>query len=147
MKTGTPARIDGRTVDFSKLIEQKGDEGGGYFSYLNYNTKISNQLSCYIAHTDINVHSILETGLPESPLFNGTISKLGPRYCPSIEDKIVTFAEKDAHQLFLEPEGKDTIEYYLNGFSSSLPLQVQLEAMRKIKGFEKVRIFQAWLCH
>lgn len=142
MKTGTPARIDGRTVDFSKLIEQKGDEGGGYFSYLNYNTKTSNQLSCYIAHTDSNVHSILETGIPESPLFNGTISSVGPRYCPSIEDKIVTFAEKDAHQLFLEPEGKNTIEYYLNGFSSSLPLQVQLEAMRKIKGFERVRIFR-----
>ncbi len=142
MKTGTPARIDGRTIDFSKLIEQKGDDGGGYFSYLNYNTKIKEQLSCYIAHTDKEVHSVLETGIPESPLFNGSISGVGPRYCPSIEDKIVTFASKDAHQLFLEPEGIDTIEYYLNGFSSSLPLKVQLEAMRKIVGFENVRIFR-----
>ncbi len=142
MKTGTPARIDGRTIDFSKLIEQKGDDGGGYFSYLNYNTKIKEQLSCYIAHTDKEVHSVLETGIPESPLFNGSISGVGPRYCPSIEDKIVTFASKDAHQLFLEPEGIDTIEYYLNGFSSSLPLKVQLEAMRKIAGFENVRIFR-----
>ncbi|MDX2444052.1 MAG: tRNA uridine-5-carboxymethylaminomethyl(34) synthesis enzyme MnmG [Bacteroidales bacterium] len=142
MKTGTPARIDGRTIDFSKLIEQKGDDGGGYFSYLNYNTKIKEQLSCYIAHTDKEVHSVLETGIPESPLFNGSISGVGPRYCPSIEDKIVTFASKDAHQLFLEPEGIDTIEYYLNGFSSSLPLKVQLEAMQKIVGFENVRIFR-----
>ena len=142
MKTGTPARIDGRTIDFRKLIEQKGDEGGGYFSFLNYSTKESEQLSCFIAHTDKDVHSVLEKGIPESPLFNGTISSVGPRYCPSIEDKIVTFSEKDAHQLFLEPEGKDTIEYYLNGFSSSLPLAVQLEAMRKIKGFEKVKIFR-----
>lgn len=142
MKTGTPARIDGRTIDFSKLIEQKGDDGGGYFSYLNYNTKIKEQLSCYIAHTDKKVHTVLETGIPESPLFNGSISGVGPRYCPSIEDKIVTFASKDAHQLFLEPEGIDTIEYYLNGFSSSLPLTVQLDAMRKIVGFEKVRIFR-----
>ncbi len=142
MKTGTPARIDGRTIDFGKLIEQKGDEGGGYFSFLNHNTKESEQLSCFIAHTDTDVHSVLEKGIPESPLFNGTISSVGPRYCPSIEDKIVTFSEKDSHQLFLEPEGKDTIEYYLNGFSSSLPLAVQLEAMRKIKGFEKVKIFR-----
>lgn len=142
MKTGTPARIDGRTIDFEKLIEQKGDEGGGCFSFLNYDSKLSEQLSCFIAHTDLAVHSILEKGIPESPLFNGTISSIGPRYCPSIEDKIVTFSEKNAHQLFLEPEGKDTIEYYLNGFSSSLPLAIQLDAMRKIKGFEKVRIFR-----
>ena len=142
MKTGTPARIDGRTIDFSKLIEQEGDEGGGYFSFLNYDRKIEKQLSCYIAHTDKNVHTVLETGIPESPLFNGTISGVGPRYCPSIEDKIVTFSEKEAHQLFLEPEGFDTVEYYLNGFASSLPLNVQLEALRKIKGFENVKIFR-----
>ena len=142
MKTGTPARVDGRTIDFSKLIEQKGDEDIGYFSYLNYEKEQIEQLSCYIAHTDLGVHSILETGIPDSPLFDGTIKSVGPRYCPSIEDKIVTFSDKEKHQLFLEPEGEDTVEYYINGFASSLPLMVQYDALRSIKGLENVKIFR-----
>jgi tRNA uridine 5-carboxymethylaminomethyl modification enzyme len=142
MKTGTPARVDGRTIDFSKLTEQKGDEEGGYFSYLNYEKKPGKQQSCYIAHTDTEVHKILESGIPESPLFDGTISSIGPRYCPSIEDKIITFADKEKHQLFLEPEGINTVEYYINGFSSSLPLNVQYEALRRIKGLENAKIFR-----
>ncbi len=142
MKTGTPARVDGRTIDFSQLIEQKGDEGGGYFSYLNFDKKPAKQLSCYIAHTDLGVHSILEKGIPDSPLFDGTISSIGPRYCPSIEDKIITFSDKEKHQLFLEPEGKETVEYYINGFSSSLPLKIQYEALRSIKGLENAKIFR-----
>ena len=142
MKTGTPVRIDGRTVDFMKLIEQKGDPEGGYFSFLNFERKLEKQASCYIAHTDKEVHNILKTGIPESPLFNGTISSIGPRYCPSIEDKVVTFADKNQHQLFLEPEGESTIEYYLNGFSSSLPMDIQLKALRKIRGFESCNIFR-----
>ena len=142
MKTGTPARVDGRTIDFSQLIEQKGDEDIGYFSYLNYEKEKFEQLSCYIAHTDLGVHSILETGIPDSPLFDGTIKSVGPRYCPSIEDKIVTFSDKEKHQLFLEPEGEDTVEYYINGFASSLPLMVQYDALRSIKGLENVKIFR-----
>lgn len=142
MKTGTPARVDGRTIDFSKLIEQKGDEEGGCFSYMNYDRMPGKQLSCYIAHTDNEVHKILETGIPDSPLFDGTISSIGPRYCPSIEDKIITFADKEKHQLFIEPEGLNTVEYYINGFSSSLPLNVQYQALRRIKGLENVKIFR-----
>ena len=142
MKTGTPARIDGRTVDFSKLTEQRGDEGGGHFSYLNVGAQLEDQLSCYIAHTHNNVHDILREGIQFSPLYNGTIQGVGPRYCPSIEDKIVTFAEKSSHQLFLEPEGRNNIEYYLNGFSSSLPLEVQLNALRQIEGFGECKIFR-----
>lgn len=142
MKTGTPARIDGRSINFSELIEQKGDEGGGYFSYMNYNQNMGEQLSCYIAHTDGEVHSALEKGIKDSPLFDGTISSIGPRYCPSIEDKIITFADKDKHQLFLEPESKNGVEYYLNGFASSLPWKVQYEGLRKIKGFENAKIFR-----
>ncbi len=142
MKTGTPARIDGRSVNFSVLDEQKGDEGGGYFSYLNYDKPMTEQLSCYIAHTDVEVHSMLETGIKDSPLFDGTISSIGPRYCPSIEDKIITFADKDRHQLFLEPEGKNGVEYYLNGFASSLPWKVQYDGLRKIRGFENAKIFR-----
>lgn len=142
MKTGTPARVDGRTIDFSKLIEQKGDEKGGWFSFLNEEGIIKNQKSCYIAHTDIEVHKTLEKGLNESPLFNGTIKSIGPRYCPSIENKIVTFADRKSHQLFIEPEGENTIEYYVNGFASSLPWDIQLKALRKVKGLENVRIFR-----
>lgn len=142
MKTGTPARIDGRTIDFSKVQEQKGDEEGGQFSFLEHDFAPSNQRSCYITYTDKEVHGILETGFKESPLFNGTINGVGPRYCPSIEDKIVTFAEKDKHQLFLEPEGVTTNEYYINGFSSSLPWDVQLKALKKIPGLENVKIFR-----
>ena len=142
MKTGTPARVDGRTVNFSKLVEQKGDENPGTFSYLNFSRKPRNQLSCFIAHTDTNVHSTIKKGIGESPLFNGTILSIGPRYCPSIEDKVVTFSDKEKHQLFLEPEGENTVEYYINGFASSLPLKIQYEALRKIKGFENVKIFR-----
>ena len=142
MKTGTPARIDARSIDFSKVQEQKGDEGGGQFSFLEHDFTPNNNKSCYITYTDPQVHGILETGFKESPLFNGTINGVGPRYCPSIEDKIVTFAEKDKHQLFLEPEGQTTNEYYINGFSSSLPWDVQLRALKKIPGLENVKIYR-----
>ena len=142
MKTGTPARIDGRSVDFSRLEEQKGDENPGKFSYSNDTEPIKNQLPCYLAYTSEAVHDLLRTGLADSPLFNGTITGIGPRYCPSIEDKLRTFAGKESHQLFLEPEGTDTNEYYLNGFSSSLPWEVQIAALQKIEGFENVRIFR-----
>ncbi|MGE0089851.1 MAG: tRNA uridine-5-carboxymethylaminomethyl(34) synthesis enzyme MnmG [Bacteroidales bacterium] len=142
MKTGTPARLDGRTIDFSKLQEQKGDDEGGQFSFLPYNQKTNNNKSCWITFTGPGVHDILETGFDDSPLYNGTIEGIGPRYCPSIEDKIVTFADKEKHQLFLEPEGQTTNEYYINGFSSSLPWEIQLKAMRKIQGLENVKIFR-----
>lgn len=142
MKTGTPARIDGRSVDFSRLEEQKGDENPGKFSYSNDTEPVKNQLPCYLAYTSEAVHDLLRTGFADSPLFNGTIKGIGPRYCPSIEDKLRTFAGKESHQLFLEPEGTDTNEYYLNGFSSSLPWEVQIAALQKIEGFENVRIFR-----
>jgi tRNA uridine 5-carboxymethylaminomethyl modification enzyme len=143
MKTGTPVRIDGRTIDFSKLQEQKGDELIMPFSYLHaYNQTFLKQRSCYIAYTDEKVHNSLRSGLDKSPLYDGTIQSIGPRYCPSIETKLVTFPDKDRHQLFLEPEGETTIEFYLNGFSSSLPWEVQLKSLREIKGFENVKIFR-----
>ncbi|MDD2634619.1 MAG: tRNA uridine-5-carboxymethylaminomethyl(34) synthesis enzyme MnmG [Bacteroidales bacterium] len=143
MKTGTPARIDGRSVDFSKLEAQEGDQQIMPFSYLhNYNQTFLKQRSCYVGYTDQKVHESLRTGLEESPLYDGTIQSIGPRYCPSIETKLVTFPDKDRHQLFLEPEGETTVEYYLNGFSSSLPLQIQLDSLRKIAGFENARIFR-----
>ena len=142
MKTGTPARLDGRTIDFSVLIEQKGDEKPSKFSYDPGTEPIKNQRSCYLAYTDTQVHGILKTGFDDSPLFDGTIAGTGPRYCPSIEDKLITFASKDQHQLFLEPEGIDTEEYYINGFSSSLPWDVQYKALRQIKGLENVKIFR-----
>lgn len=142
MKTGTPARIDARSIDFSKVNEQKGDEGGGQFSFLEHDFKVQNNKSCYITYTNSEVHSILETGFKESPLFNGIINGVGPRYCPSIEDKIVTFTEKSEHQLFLEPEGQTTNEYYINGFSSSLPWEVQLKALKSIAGLENVKIYR-----
>ena len=142
MKTGTPARIDGRSVDFSRLEEQKGDENPGKFSYSNDTEPVKNQLPCYLAYTSEAVHDLLRTGFADSPLFNGTIKGIGPRYCPSIEDQLRTFAGKESHQLFLEPEGTDTNEYYLNGFSSSLPWEVQIAALQKIEGFENVRIFR-----
>lgn len=142
MKTGTPVRIDGRSVDFSKLEPQYGDENPSKFSFLPNSTAVSEQISCFLAYTNTRVHDILRTGFAESPLFDGTIKGVGPRYCPSIEDKLRTFADKDAHQLFLEPEGRDTCEYYLNGFSSSLPCDVQLRALREIDGFENVKIFR-----
>lgn len=142
MKTGTPVRIDGRSINFSILGEQKGDEGYGQFSYLPGSRPPFEQKSCWIAHTNITVHDTLRFGFEDSPLFNGSIQGVGPRYCPSIEDKVVTFSDKNSHQLFLEPEGHDTIEFYLNGFSSSLPWDVQLEALKKVPGFENVRIFR-----
>ena len=141
LKTGTPVRVDGRTVNFSKLIEQKGDEDPGKFSFSDTNPLIK-QKSCFIAHTNQKVHDILSSGFEKSPLFKGRIKGRGPRYCPSIEDKIVRFSDKNQHQLFLEPEGWNTVEYYLNGFSSSLPEKVQLDALHQIKGFEKAKIFK-----
>lgn len=142
MKTGTPVRIDGRSVNYSKLTEQKGDEGFYKFSYLPEIRTELKQLSCYIAYTNVETHNILQTGFEASPLFDGTIQSIGPRYCPSIETKLITFSEKDQHHLFLEPEGEDTIEYYLNGYSSSLPWDVQLKALQQVEGFEKVKIFR-----
>jgi len=142
LKTGTPVRIDGRTIDFSELTEQKGDEGYYKFSYLPGTESTLKQRSCWITHTNSEVHNELKTGFEESPMFDGTIQSTGPRYCPSIESKLVTFAAKETHQLFLEPEGEKTIEYYLNGFSSSLPWDVQYKGLKKIKGLEKVKIFR-----
>jgi tRNA uridine 5-carboxymethylaminomethyl modification enzyme len=142
LKTGTSARIDGRSVNFSVMTEQKGDEEGRTFSYLAEQRNVEKQMSCFITHTNEAVHEELRKGLEFSPLFTGRIKGRGPRYCPSIEDKIVTFKERDAHQLFIEPEGRETIEYYINGFSSSLPMEVQLKALRKVKGLESVEIFR-----
>lgn len=141
LKTGTPVRIDGRTIDFSKLIEQKGDDEVVGFSYTEP-FKITKQRSCWIAHTSLKVHETLRKGFKYSPMFNGRIQGVGPRYCPSIEDKIERFSGKDSHQLFVEPEGWTTEEYYLNGFSSSLPDYIQYEALRQIEGFENAKIFR-----
>ena len=141
LKTGTPVRIDGRTIDFSKLTEQKGDDEVVGFSYTEP-YKITQQRSCWIAHTSLKVHETLRKGFKYSPMFNGRIQGVGPRYCPSIEDKIERFAGKDSHQLFVEPEGWTTEEYYLNGFSSSLPDYIQYEALRQIEGFENAKIFR-----
>ncbi|MDR2651018.1 MAG: tRNA uridine-5-carboxymethylaminomethyl(34) synthesis enzyme MnmG [Prevotellaceae bacterium] len=142
MKTGTPPRFDGRTVNFEKLTIQYGDENPSKFSFLPEIKSVEHQKPCYIIRTSPEVHRILESGFVESPLFTGIIKGIGPRYCPSIEDKIKTFSDKDSHQLFLEPEGLDTNEYYLSGFSSSLPLNIQYEALRKVEGFENLRIFR-----
>lgn len=145
MKTGTPPRIDARSIDFSKLERQPGDESPARFTFLNVPSPIQNgveQMSCYMVHTNPTVHEILKGGFKDSPLFSGKIHGIGPRYCPSIEDKLKTFEGKDTHQLFLEPEGWNTYEYYLQGFSSSLPFKVQMEALRNIKGMEDVEIFR-----
>ena len=142
LKTGTPVRIDGRSVDFSKLQEQKGDDAIRKFSFLPEVNSNLLQKSCWITYTNEIVHAILEEGFEDSPMYNGTIVGTGPRYCPSIESKIVTFAERNSHQLFLEPEGENTIEYYLNGFSSSLPWDIQLKALKHVSGLENVRIFR-----
>ena len=142
MKTGTPCRVDGRTIDFSVLTEQKGDNDFHKFSYLPDVQRKLKQMSCWITYTNEATHEELRKGLPDSPLYNGQIKSIGPRYCPSIETKIVTFADKDAHQLFLEPEGVDSMEYYVNGFSSSLPLQVQLNALKTIRGLEHAEIYR-----
>ncbi len=142
MKTGTPARLDERTIDFSQLEAQPGDEKPSKFSFSEFIKPTEFQIPCYIAYTSLSVHDTLRTGFDRSPLFNGTIQGIGPRYCPSIEDKLRTFADKEQHQLFLEPEGASTTEYYLNGFSSSLPWDVQLEALRRIKGMERVHLLR-----
>jgi tRNA uridine 5-carboxymethylaminomethyl modification enzyme len=141
MKTGTPVRVDGRSLDFSKMEEQKGDENPGKFSFIE-TTKLNLQKSCFLAYTNLEVHKILRKGFDRSPLFTGRISGRGPRYCPSIEDKIERFSTKERHQLFVEPEGWNTIEYYVNGFSSSLPEEIQFEALQKVPGFENVKFFR-----
>ncbi len=141
LKTGTPVRVDGRTIDFSRLVEQPGDELPGRFSF-TATPPLDRQRSCYLAYTSPEVHNLLKKGFAQSPLFTGRIEGVGPRYCPSIEDKIERFAGKDRHQLFVEPEGWNTIEYYINGFSSSLPDHIQFEALRKIEGFEQAKIFR-----
>lgn len=142
MKTGTPVRIDGRSVHFDETIEQKGENDFHKFSYLDFTPRLLEQRSCWTVYTNERVHEILHRGLPESPLYNGQIQSIGPRYCPSIETKIVTFPDKTEHQLFLEPEGETTQEYYLNGFSSSLPIDIQLAALKEIPAFRDVRIYR-----
>ncbi len=142
MKTGTPARLDGRTINYDKIIEQEGDEYIRNFSFLPVLKNNLKQRSCYIVYTNTESHEELKGGFKFSPLFSGVIDGVGPRYCPSIEDKLVTFAERDSHMLFLEPEGEETVEYYINGFSSSLPLDVQYKALRKIEGLENVKMFR-----
>ena len=141
LKTGTPVRIDGRTIDFSKLQEQPGDDHPAKFSFAD-TMPLTEQRSCYLANTNLRTHDILRTGFSRSPMFTGRIQGRGPRYCPSIEDKIDRFADKDHHQLFVEPEGWHSQSYYLNGFSSSLPIEVQVEALHSIEGFEQARIFK-----
>lgn len=142
MKTGTPARLDARTIDFEQLEPQYGDENPAKFSFSSETEPVRDQLPCFLVYTTPEVHATLRGGFALSPLFNGTIRGIGPRYCPSIEDKLRTFADKEQHQLFLEPEGRSTNEYYLNGFSSSLPWEVQWEALHKIRGFEDLHIFR-----
>ena len=142
MKTGTPVRLDARTINFDALEVQEGDTEPSKFSYDPDTEAVMEQLPCFMVYTSKRVHDILRTGFDRSPLFNGTISGIGPRYCPSIEDKLRTFADKEQHQLFLEPEGRSTNEYYLNGFSSSLPFEVQMEALRNIVGFEDVHVYR-----
>lgn len=141
LKTGTPVRVDGRSIDFSKMEEQKGDEIPGKFSFAD-TPVLKNQRSCFITYTNLKVHDVLREGFDESPMYSGRIEGRGPRYCPSIEDKIDRFSDKIRHQLFVEPEGWDTVEYYINGFSSSLPEQIQFKALRLVPGFENVRIFR-----
>lgn len=142
MKTGTPPRVDGRSLDYSKMEEQLGDEQPEKFSYLDNTSPLLQQRSCWITYTNKAVHQTLETGFDRSPMFNGRIQGLGPRYCPSIEDKINRFAERDRHQIFVEPEGWNTVEIYVNGFSTSLPEEVQYAALRKIPGFEQAKMFR-----
>lgn len=142
MKTGTPPRVDGRSLDYSKMEEQKGDEQPEKFSFSSETKPLSKQRSCYITYTNPEVHETLKEGFDRSPMFNGAIESAGPRYCPSIEDKINRFADKDRHQIFVEPEGWNTVEVYVNGFSTSLPEDIQEKAMRKIAGFEKAKIFR-----
>jgi tRNA uridine 5-carboxymethylaminomethyl modification enzyme len=142
MKTGTPPRVDGRSLDFSKMIEQPGDVIPEKFSYTDLTNPLTSQRSCHMSYTNTEVHNLLREGFDRSPMFNGRIQSLGPRYCPSIEDKINRFADKDRHQIFVEPEGWNTVEYYINGFSTSLPEDIQFKALRAVKGFEKVKFFR-----
>ncbi|MFK2819073.1 tRNA uridine-5-carboxymethylaminomethyl(34) synthesis enzyme MnmG [Flavobacteriaceae sp. LMIT009] len=142
MKTGTPPRVDGRSLNFSKMIEQPGDEYPEKFSYLDSTKPLTKQRSCHMTYTSPEVHNLLREGFYRSPMFNGRIKSIGPRYCPSIEDKINRFADKERHQLFVEPEGWDTVEYYVNGFSTSLPEDVQFNALRSVAGFENVKFFR-----
>ena len=142
MKTGTPPRVDGRSLDYSKMIEQPGDLAPEKFSYLDTTSPLVNQRSCHMTYTSPEVHEILKDGFDRSPMFNGSIKSVGPRYCPSIEDKINRFSEKERHQLFVEPEGWKTVEVYVNGFSTSLPEDIQFNALRSVKGFEKVKFFR-----
>ncbi len=142
MKTGTPPRVDGRSLDFSKMIEQPGDEVPEKFSFSDETKPLTQQRSCHMSYTSLEVHDILREGFDRSPMFNGSIKSIGPRYCPSIEDKINRFADKDRHQLFVEPEGWDTVEYYINGFSTSLPEDIQFKALRQVAGFENVKFFR-----
>jgi len=142
MKTGTPPRVDGRSLDFSKMIEQPGDAVPEKFSYSDLTKPLTSQRPCHMSYTSLEVHNLLREGFDRSPMFNGRIQSLGPRYCPSIEDKINRFADKDRHQIFVEPEGWNTVEYYINGFSTSLPEDVQFKALSAVKGFEKVKFFR-----
>ena len=142
MKTGTPARVDARSIHFDQMIRQDGDDTWHQFSYLDTVKRGLKQMPCWITYTNPNTHEALRAGLKDSPLFNGQIKSIGPRYCPSIETKIVTFADKEAHQLFLEPEGVDSNEYYVNGFSSSLPWQVQLAGLKTVKGLEDIVLYR-----
>ena len=143
MKTGTPPRVDGRSLDYSKMVEQPGDAVPDKFSYSNFTKPLTLQRSCWMTYTSNEVHDVLREGFDRSPMFNGRIKSIGPRYCPSIEDKINRFADKERHQLFIEPEGWNTVEVYVNGFSTSLPEDVQFKAMRSVAGFEKVKFFRA----
>ena len=142
MKTGTPPRVDGRSLDYSKMTVQPGDENPNKFSYLNTTKPLSKQLDCHMTYTSPKVHNLLKEGFDRSPMFNGSINSAGPRYCPSIEDKINRFADKDRHQIFVEPEGWNTVEVYVNGFSTSLPEDIQFKALSLVKGFEKVKFFR-----
>ena len=142
MKTGTPPRVDGRSLDFSQMVEQPGDDDPQKFSFSDQTHPLTKQRSCHMSYTSLTVHELLREGFDRSPMFNGAIKSTGPRYCPSIEDKIHRFADKDRHQLFVEPEGWNTVEYYINGFSTSLPEDVQLRALRACAGFEQVKMFR-----
>ena len=142
MKTGTPPRVDGRSLDYSKMLEQPGDENPQKFSYTDHTQPLTKQISCYITHTNLEVHDLLRTGFDRSPMFNGSIKSTGPRYCPSIEDKINRFSDKSQHQIFVEPEGWNTVEVYVNGFSTSLPDDIQYKALKQVLGFENVKFFR-----
>lgn len=142
MKTGTPPRVDGRSLDYTKMEEQKGDEKPAKFSFLPESLPLAKQRSCYITYTNLAVHDLLKEGFDKSPMYSGRIQGLGPRYCPSIEDKISRFADKERHQIFVEPEGWDTVEIYVNGFSTSLPFETQIKALKQIAGFENAKIFR-----